>query len=392
MLKYEWKLWYCGNCSTFVHVSHANVPDKLLVNAALLDSAAATAAAAADVSPVFGIVLRPSELMATVLLEAPDDPAQLEVYNRLQKLVVAKMKDAEDAMNKRIEHFVEQQREQLQELTTRAYQDKKLFWLRYTAAIKGGGPALPAPAAAPAAAPTAVLPHTSTSSSSASSPVIDPRSASSDSSPSASPLTRDAAATAAVTVTATASAAPSFAPQPTPAAAPPAADPSDSTSPAPAPKPAAVPRKASRVRVAGDPRPVFDIDIGASQDVVDDAASGSDVEDESSEEAVEPSRVQRRRADATAATQSPKPRAVAGVAMSMPLAIPDFGGRRRTTGAAKPAAAAAADDEDDASPLVADEQLMARTFQAPSRGHDEDGFDRPSFRDRAEYRARKFTK
>jgi hypothetical protein len=388
------------------------MPDKLLVNAALLDSVAAAAHAADAVSPVFGVVLRPSEHAASVLLEAPDDVQQLEVYNRLQKLVVAKMKDAEDAMNKRIEAFVEQEREQLQLLTTRAYQDKKLFWLRYVAAIKGGGPQQQQQQQQPPPSSPALLgSHESalvsggpasavfggdskSAHASLASSDNDPRgSATTSTSSSLSPpfdfavqqppvtLAAPAAATTTATTTTTSTTTAMADPSPTVV------------------EKAAAPAAVKKVRVArppasgtGELRAVFDIDLGlSSQDVADVAESSSDEEEEEVvEEPAEASRMQRRRADANASTQSPKPRAVAGVAMSMPLAIPDFGGRRGRAATTK--GGGRHDSDADDSPSIEDslnrEQQMARTFQQPIR----DDFDRPSFRDRAEYRVRKFTK
>ena len=391
------------------------MPDKLLVNAALLDSVAAAAHAADAVSPVFGVVLRPSEHAASVLLEAPDDVQQLEVYNRLQKLVVAKMKDAEDAMNKRIEAFVEQEREQLQLLTTRAYQDKKLFWLRYVAAIKGGGPQLqqqpqqqqqPPPPAFLGSLDSALVSggpasavfggdSKSTHASSASSD-NDPRgSATTSTSSSLSPpfdfaVQQPPVVAPAAVAVAVAPAAATTSTTTTTTVVAPASDPS------PTVVEKAAPAAVKKVRVArppasgtGELRAVFDIDLGlSSQDVADVDESSSSEEEE--EEPAEASRVQRRRADANASTQSPKPRAAAGVAMSMPLAIPDFGGRRARAATTK--GGGRHDSDADDSPSIEDslnrEQQMARTFQQPIR----DDFDRPSFRDRAEYRVRKFTK
>jgi hypothetical protein len=440
----------------FIHVSHANVPDSILVNAALLvcvprlvqfrrltfcfcailqESSASVPPG--DISPVFGIVLQQrGEPIVNVLLgkeresklvvcqplrislllfstEAPDDPQQLEVYNRLQKVVVTSMKDAEDAMNKRIEQFVDAQREQLQEFTTRAFQDKKLFWLRYVAAIKGqcvptAGPPLP-PSSSPA--------------------TVDPTSASASDSGSSSPATSSPASTSfdaynAAMQRGVAKAA-VVAAAPAPVNLRSSTDPTDGVSANVAPPLATSPlaplatvssptvvRKPRRVSgLSGQSRAVFDIEIGAPG-VDDEVDVDSDAEDESADDSADDAssdaaalaaqskatRVQRPRANANAASRSPKTRAATGVAMSLPLAIPDFGGRQSHFGGRRGLGGTSHtdvnSDDDDANAIdETDFATMARTFQTPLDGID-DGFDRPSFRDRAEYiqRTRKFTK
>jgi hypothetical protein len=346
------------------------------------------------------------------------------VYNRLQKVVVTSMKDAEDAMNKRIEQFVEAQREQLQEFTTRAFQDKKLFWLRYVAATKG----LCVPSAGPPLLPTL------------SPAAVDPTSASASDSGSSSPATSSPATSYdaykqripppvtnnnnKVAPSSTAAVSPAAVDER--AALRTSSDPSESVvvvvTPTPAAEPVTPPtatRKPRRVSgLSGQSRAVFDIEIGApgvdDNDNLDvdsggeDVDSGADDEDDdtSSDAAAlaaqsKTGRVQRARANANASSRSPKTRAATGVAMSMPLAIPDFGGRqfggRRGPGLGPSAMHRNADDppsdDDDDSAVAASLAAMARSFQTPLDGVDA-GFDRPSFRDRAEYiqRTRKFTK
>ena len=152
-LKFDWKLWQCCNCHSYLYVTHSAKPELVLVNAALKVSAAGAARCRrrrsltcarcrrafgapprccllraapppppppqeppavppADVSPVFDIVLKMQDVVPNVLLgecvvprwrsrgvdsralaprntEAPDDPEQLAVYNRLQSTVGA---------------------------------------------------------------------------------------------------------------------------------------------------------------------------------------------------------------------------------------------------------------------------------------------------------------
>jgi len=139
---HTWNCLICSNCETFIYAEKATggvpiyvnmilqqKPEKELQPQRMLSSL---------YSPVWKIILKDEDNCSSSVIEPPDasDAERYEHFIKLQRQMQDFLAKEEEAMRSRIREYEQKQLEELRELKTRSFRDRKVLWHRVDQELK----------------------------------------------------------------------------------------------------------------------------------------------------------------------------------------------------------------------------------------------------------------